>query len=192
MSPGGSIPVNKRTVEAKKCGKNIRRTLEAARKSKRHPISKLARGRRSDRDVLASGAASSGQPKSPCRDIVRSRGVAQEDASGHAKTKHTRERGTGGLIVQGHSEGGVACSDQYIPRRRGHLCQHQRNPHLGRIHCRARRNVNAAGPVSGPGQNWNPTATGKEHTKARALSGKSSLSNCLQQEKVIQVRGIVS
>ena len=58
-------------VEAtKKCGKDIRRTLEAARDSRRHPTSKLARGRHSDRDVLASEAERCGQPSSPCTDIV--------------------------------------------------------------------------------------------------------------------------
>ena len=62
--------------------------LELARKSSCHPTSELARRRRSDCDLVASGAERRVQPSFLCGNIVQSRGVAQKDASGHAKKKH--------------------------------------------------------------------------------------------------------
>ena len=117
------------------------------------------------------------QLSSPRRDSVQSRGVAQKDASGHAKKKHAvrydgpqrpdghpqkrrrvepgcdegsspREKGSGGLAVQGHSERRGYGRDQCVPMRIGDVSA--RDP--DRLHC-ARKTATAAGPVSGPGQN---------------------------------------
>ena len=65
-------------------------------------------------------------------------------------------------------------------------------PDRDRLHCCARRRATAVGPVSGPGQNWNPTATGKEHTKARPPSRNSSCSKMFKAGKSERRASMVS
>ena len=84
MSAGVSIVVKKQMWQ-----KNSWLTLELARKSWRHPISKLARRRHSNCDVLAFEDAKPGQSSSPRADIVQFRAVNQKDASWDAKGQHT-------------------------------------------------------------------------------------------------------
>ena len=62
------------------------------------------------------------------------------------------------LFVQRHSEGGGCGSDQYVPRRRVDLFQHQRYLDSSRLRCVAAptENVAVIGLVPGPDQNWNP------------------------------------
>ena len=85
MSAGVSMNVKKQMWKKK----NIWPTLELARKSWRHPISKLARRRHSNCDVLAFEDAKPGQSSSPRGHIVQSRGVNQKDASGDTEPQHT-------------------------------------------------------------------------------------------------------
>ena len=70
---------------------------------------------------------------------------------------------TRGLAVQRQSEGRGSGCDQYVHRRRGNLHQHQRDFDPDQPHRCAFRHATATGPLPGLGQNWNPTAGGKEH-----------------------------
>ena len=162
----------------KKCAKDTRRILEAARDRRRHPTSKLARGRHSDRDVLASEAERCGQPSSPCTDIVQSRRVAQKDDAGpqrsdgvptdaenHAVTGDLTEKQVLAASLLGVilKEQGVAVINTFqggeatFASTRGALTpiDYLAAPAemLSRLDlCR---------------QNWNPTATGKDQTDTR-------------------------
>ena len=120
--------------------------------------------------------------KTPKR-LSTSQAIASDAKLGSREEGLLMERTPRGLAIQSHSEGGGTGRDQRAQRRRGNLYQYQRDLVPDRLHRRAHSNAAATGPMPGPGQNGNPTASGKKGAQARKLSSDSSLSKNAHRER---------
>ena len=168
-------------LETEARGDDIRCSLEAARKSRRHQTPKLAGRHHRDRDVLASKAERRDQPSGLRRDTVWPRRVTQKDSPGP-------KRSTPCIMTDFNDQMGVSRNDDEKSRDR-RLPSRKKGalpPHCSRTFCRkktpfreerpfastggtltrrSRRNASAAEPMSSLGQNWSLTAIDKKHTK---------------------------